>query len=514
MCSCVFRAILLMVAVLSSGGLAPAQKARLGINISGPSDWNTELPLVDVFHLSRTWISQREGAPWGGGPKLRLDRHGWVRSLEPGCWAETPLCTIEGGHYPSGRYTVFYKGRGHLEFAGAARVAKRAPGRITLDVDSSRGPIWLRLRRTDKKNPLRDIHVIMPGFEKTWGSNPWHPDFLRRWRGFAALRFMDLMQTNNSRATDWSTRAGLRDATWTEKGLPIEILCDLANRLEIDPWFCIPHQADDDFVRRFAGLVKEKLAPNLKVYIEYSNEVWNSIFEQHRWAAKKGQALKLADQPWEAAWKYYSTRSVAIFKLWEKEFGGSRRLVRVLATQAANPHVSEQILKTSGAYRHADALAVAPYFAMLVHEEEASRIADMGVAGILRHIETRALPEAIRFMKEQKAMAKRFGLTLLAYEAGQHLVGVQGGENNDRLTKLFQQVNRHPAMGKFYTRYYNAWKKTGGDLMCVFASVNQWSKWGCWGLLEHADEDPRRSPKFMATLRWARKHGQKVLVPR
>jgi hypothetical protein len=35
---------------------------RLGINLAGPADWNTELPLVDVFRLSRTWISQKKGA--------------------------------------------------------------------------------------------------------------------------------------------------------------------------------------------------------------------------------------------------------------------------------------------------------------------------------------------------------------------------------------------------------------------------------------------------------------------
>ena len=91
-------------------------KPRLGMNLNGPADWNSELPFVDVFRLSRPWISQKEGATWGKGPELELDAHGWVKRLEPDCWAETPLCTISGGHYPGGKYTVLYDGRGELDF--------------------------------------------------------------------------------------------------------------------------------------------------------------------------------------------------------------------------------------------------------------------------------------------------------------------------------------------------------------------------------------------------------------
>ena len=38
---------------------ADEAQPRLGINLNGPADWNTELPFVDVFRLSRPWISQR-----------------------------------------------------------------------------------------------------------------------------------------------------------------------------------------------------------------------------------------------------------------------------------------------------------------------------------------------------------------------------------------------------------------------------------------------------------------------
>ena len=90
-------------------GLRP--KPRFGINLSGPpADWNTEQAFVNVFRLLRPWISQAEAAEWGSGPPLDLDEHGWLRRFEPGCTAETMLCKVDGGHHPSGRYTVLCDG--------------------------------------------------------------------------------------------------------------------------------------------------------------------------------------------------------------------------------------------------------------------------------------------------------------------------------------------------------------------------------------------------------------------
>jgi hypothetical protein len=73
--------------------------------------------------------------------------------------------------------------------------------------------------------------------------------------------------------------------------------------------------------------------------------------------------------------------------------------------------------------------------------------------------------------------------------------------------------NRHPRMGEIYRKYYRAWTAEGGDLFCYFASTGSWSKWGSWGIIEWFDEDPVKSPKFMVTMRWAKRCGQRVNVP-
>ncbi|OAI53148.1 hypothetical protein AYO47_00990 [Planctomyces sp. SCGC AG-212-M04] len=505
--------------VLCVSGLAVGEERsspatpRLGMNLSGIADWSTELPFANVFHCSRPWISQKKGQAWGTGPALEIDERGWVKRLEPDCWAETVLLTVNG-HYPHGKYTVLYDGKGTLEPAQAGKLVERAPGRLIVDVDPKNGgdSFFLRLKETDPADPVKNIRVLMPGVsEEAEKANPWNPAFLKLWQGMACIRFMDQMDTNNSKVKTWDDRPRVDDATFSKHGVPVELLCDLANRLGSDAWFCMPHMADDDHVRRFAEVVRNRVDPKRKVYIEYSNEVWNGGFGQHRYAAEKGKDLKLAEKDWEAAWRYTALRSMEVFKIWEEVFGGRDRLVRVLPSQAANPYISEQITGFRDAARHADALAIAPYLSFIIGPKSkppADEVATWTVDQVLDHIETKSLPESTKWIAAHKKIADKHGLALIAYEGGQHLVGIQGAENNDTLTKLFHAANAHPRMGQIYDRYFEAWEKEGGGLFAYFSSVGNWSKWGSWGLIQNLDEDPEKSPKWQATMRWGKKVGQ------
>ncbi len=508
-------------ASLADNPKAPAGKASLGINLAGPCDWNTELPFVDVFRLSRTWVSQQKGAPWGKGPALAMDAHGWVTKLAPDCWAETPLCTISGGHYPSGEYTVLYEGEGKLDVSNPATVVSREGGKMVIKVDASKGGFFLKLMATNPDKYVRNIRVIMPGFADTYRDNPFHPAFLQRWKGVTCLRFMDWMHTNGSKIAKWSDRPQMDDATFSRKGVAAECMVDLADRLQADPWFCMPHLADDDYIRNFAKVVKEKLDPNRKVYIEYSNEVWNSQFEQTRYSCEKAKELGIGPQerPWEGGGMYYARRSVEIFSIWEEVFGGHERLVRVLAWQSGNAYWMRKIvLPYQDACKFTDALAIAPYLGFCVPAKEkkglsADEVARWTVEQALDHMESKVLPVSIKAIQDSKKVADEFGLKLVAYEGGQHMVGVGGGENNEAMNKLFYAANAHKRMGDIYAKYFDAWTKAGGDVFCYFSSVGNWSKWGSWGALQYYDDDPAKSPKFMAIMRWAKQCGQNVTVP-
>jgi hypothetical protein len=484
--------------------LAPAAQAQppaiapLAINLSGVVDYATEMPFVDLFRRARPWISQADGKPWGQGPKLELTPDGWIARLAPGQYATT---VISGGHHPAGTYTVLFDGKGKVEPWGDAKtIQAEENGRLTFD-STGKDSVFVHVRATDPADPVRNIRVLMPGVTDARAkADPFYAPFLRRTAQFRAIRFMDWMDTNNSEVRTWDDRPKPSDWSWGVKGVPAEIMIDLANRTGRDPWFCMPHLADDGYVRSFAKLVKSKLDPKLRVYVEHSNEVWNGQFQQARYAAEKGKEMKLSDNAYQAQLYYHSRRSVEIFAIWEEAFGGTDRLVRVLASHSANPWSSEQVAMFEDAYKHADVIAIAPYFGHgLGSPKTIDEVKKMTVARVLDRC--RADMEKNRENTRKAAeMAKRLGLGLIAYEAGQHLVGIQGAENDEALTKLLHAANRDPGMGDLYRDYIRGWSADGGGLMAIFSSVTRPSKWGSWGILEYEGQDPADAPKYRAVV--------------
>ena len=493
----------------------PTPNARLGINFSGIAYWASEFPFVDLMHQSGAWVSQPPSGDWGSGPTLVLDAHGWVKALDRDCRATKIICAGDEVAYPSGTYVILYDGEGEIELTAPVGVMKQTgQGRLEVDIDATKGMLAIDIVATNPKNHLRNIRVIAPGFETSYQSNPWHPKFLSRWSGVACIRLMDMMATNNSEQQHWKNRPKPNDASYTQKGVPVELLVDLANRLDADAWFCMPHQADDDYIKQFAMVVKHHLKPHLHAWVEYSNEVWNGGFDQYDYAAKQGQALNLANDAWDAAFHFNALRSVTIFNTWQTVFEGRNRLVNVIASQAANAYLSEQLLNVGELAAQVDVLAIAPYVSFNVPMEtndagiSADKVAAWSLDKLFAYLNTTALPEAQSWIEANKKVADKFGLKLVAYEGGQHLVGIQGAENNDVLGDLLMQANGDARMGEVYAKNLVHWQTAGGDLMCTFTSVEGWSKWGSWGLLQHTND--AASPKLSAVMDWAKSRGQKV----
>jgi hypothetical protein len=295
-------------------------------------------------------------------------------------------------------------------------------------------------------------------------------------------------------------------------------MLDLTNKLDADPWLCVPHGADDNYVEQMAKLVKAKLAPNHKLYLEYSNEIWNGIFAQHGYAAEQGCKAGLnridpykgaCDDDGAKLWagtKFTAKRAARIFEIFEKEFGGTDRLVRVLAGQAGWVHLNEVLLEAfenpaiNPKRVRADALAIAPYFGAVANDvAEAKNAASVGVDEILKRMES-SIDEQVRVVtKDNKALADRFGLRLVAYEGGQHLVGTGEHMDDDALTKKLIATNRDPRMGKLYEKMFDTWyAESGRELLVLFNSAEMPSKFGSWGLLESQEQLPERAPKYRA----------------
>jgi len=500
---------------------ATGANSRLGINLNGVIDWGTEFPFSDLFHQARPWISQKEGEPWGKGPALELDEHGWVKKLELNCRVQTPVFSGPAAHIPEGPWTLLYEGEGTITLwpSNINTVISDEPGKIVFKTaPDSNGDcnVQIVVNSSNPDNYVRNIHVLWPGTETTWKDNPFRSEFTDRWQSFNTIRFMDWMSTNGSTVKEWADRPKSDDAFWTSKGIPLETIIDLANRTHTNPWINIPHLASDDYVHQFAKYVKEHLDPKLKVHIEFSNEVWNGMFQQARWAQDKAKELKIGDasRPWEGAAVFYVQRSLEIFKIFEQEFGGTDRLVRIIAWQAAATEgwTDGRLLSQPGVDGHVDALAIAPYITFCVPPEShpgkvgADQVSTWTLDQLFDELQKTDLPQSIKWMETQKKFADKHGLKLMAYESGQHLVGISGGENNDAMTHLFNDANRDPRMGALYTQYLDAWKNAGGDTMCLFDSTGKWGKWGSWGLLEYYNQTAADEPKYKAVIDWNAKN--------
>lgn len=495
---CLALAAVLLLAVSLSAEEAKS-KPPLGMNLSGVVDWSSEIVFVDVFRNARAWISQEKGKPWGKGPALDLDAKGNVRSLKENQFAETVVWTNFDKRFPSGTFTCYFEGDGELDFTGDAKVSERKKGELKVKVEAKNGSCFCRITKTNEKDPVRNIRLILPGHEKTYEKEPFHPDFLKRWQGFTVFRFMDWQRTNDSKLVAWSDRTTPESHSQAlGGGVALEFMIDLCNRLKVDPWFCMPHLASDDFVSQFAALVKKKLDKERKVYVEYSNECWNGQFAQARYCSEQGKKLGLSKNAYEGQLRFYSQRSVEVFRLWEKEFGDNKRLVRVLATQSANAWTGSTALDWKDAYKEADAIAIAPYFghrfgSPKTADKVAAMSADDLVADLAKDVESNK-----KVLQNYAELAKKRKLSLMAYEGGQHLAGYQGAENNDKLTKLFHEANRHPKMKDLYLADLKNWREAGGGLFCVFSSMGNYSKWGSWGVLEHTGQDEKKAPKYQA----------------
>jgi hypothetical protein len=506
-----------IIFALIQAGQVPSRFV-LGTNFSGICDWGTEPVWNDYMKQSRTWCPQRSGMNWGEGWPLSVDSLNWINQLDAGQTADCPLFGSTSGDWTSmiadSTYLCLYDGQGTLQFSNAASFSVISPGRIQFKPNASAAP-FLQITATTPTNYIKNIRIIRRDMESTYQTQPWDERFLARWHEFPVVRFMDWQSTNNSPLDSWSKRTRPNSQTQAmESGVALEYMIDYCNKTQTNPWFCIPHRVDDDFVRQFATLVKNTLDPRLKAYIEYSNECWNSMFSQTAYCDSMGTADKLDPSnthPWEAGWRWYGRRSKQIFTIFEQVFGGTDRFIRVIASQM-NSYVTDLKLSQDSVYLKTDAVAIAPYFGGVFDAAETqTTVQNWTVSQLLDSCQKDITGNVRKAIQDHLDLIAQYSgkgasMKLAAYEGGQHLVGVGGAENNQTLTDLFIAANRDPRMYDLYVQYFEQWASMGGTVFCQFSSLCSPSKWGSWCVLETPLQDTSTAPKYRALMEMIRRY--------
>lgn len=531
----------LSVSLISGAQANPNLNSPLGMNTNEALEVDASLPFVDLFRLS---LPFDEARPWFTKGDVIFDKNGWPKNLNGGKAGTRFLSHMPMAALPKGEYTVLYDGEGKLRYGASAKVISQSPGKDIIKIVAQKQPKELYPTATatmfiDESNPrnyIRNIRIIMPGgicrnqpikhvsnpricqnnsFQSFLDSHQkgqkpitFNPDFLNFMKDFKVVRFMNMSGITRNNLRSWNDRPTTQKSTWGGKegvrGVPLEVMIELANILNIDPWFNVPHNADDTFIYRMAQTVKQKLKPNLRIYIEYTNEAWNNIFvPQAEHMKQTGYKLKLDKNRDIAGSKYYSKQSVNIFKVWERVFGNNNRLVRVMGGMTTNSKLTETLLGFEGAYKHVDALAVAPYF----HFPQEKMAGIRSVNDVFKELAAAdnrySLKNTLKFVEKQIQITKGFGVDLIAYEGGQHLVHHKTHSMTEGATPFLYKANKDQRMGAAYYQLLAGWKKLGGKLFIPFSAPRPSTWHGSWGVKEHIAEQPVQAPKYRSLLGFA-----------
>ncbi len=471
----------------------------IGINLSNVKDYSSEYPFKDIFKMTRTWRTDSKHQDY---VNFTTDENGWITDLNEEDHASAFLANQ---YLPIGDYIMTYEGSGEITFVGPnVTITNKEDGIVEFTINqygtSSSTNNRVKITSIDKEDYIKNIQIIEKQYIKTL-DDIFNPKFIENISIYKDLRFMDFMDTNNSEVSEWNQRPKVSDSTWSICGVPLEIMVELCNKVNANPWFCMPHSATDEYVEEFSKYVKENLNEDLIVYVENSNETWNGIFKAQSYNLEQGikhDNISSTDDNWKIAAHYYAQRSVEMFNIWEENFG-LNKLVRVLASQSSNYGVGTTILKYeledgTIASQYADALAIAPYIGNSIKSTSKEEIFNL--------LEKELIEDYIDDLNANKINAQTYGLELISYEGGQHLAD----STNDDYTSAFIEANRSIEMGDIYKQYLDTYKEIVGGKMFLFSSTSTYDKYGSWGLLEYQNQVYDNSFKYIAVNEWIKKY--------
>lgn len=517
----------------------------VGSNLGEVADYSNEYPFINYFHQARPWFSA-SATEFQNEEKLALDKNGNVKSLAKGQFARTVIFTgTPADPGLAGKtFELFYDGKGTLTY-GNVTVISQSPGHDVIQLgtiaDSNTELIAIiTLTQTDKKNPLRNIRLLPPGgicannplavvtdaaactgnnfldFAKNHQRIVFNPAFLDSIQRYNSLRFMDWMRTNNSSQSSFKTRSLPTDQFWTtDNGVPLEVMIALTNLMDMDAWFNIPHLASNSYANSFAKLLNAQLEPDRGAFVEYSNEVWNGQFSQTAYALAQGQALHLDtldNGNTDAATgmvRFYSKRQQEICDIFNKRMTLPNQFRCVMATQAAVPYFTDEILKFGKAAEKTDVMAIAPYFGdTIVDSAKRDELLKLGVDGVFDWLQNDnnavldfgSLPNIDREVEAQMNVVDRYSIPLTSYEGGQHFLAAGAFANDDALNALMDAVNRDPRMKTVYLTYLHNWASRTRNVFHHYVNTGRWSRFGRWGAKEYPSQPIGEAPKYDALM--------------
>jgi hypothetical protein len=293
------------------------------------------------------WLDwMKTGMPWGNwdGPEPLIaaghtNRAGDVLSVPAGGVSSYILYDLPADSGVSGHFRCTWTGTGTVQVLGAQNVTTIDASRIEFDYTAT-GSGFVEIRVSEvTSGPIRVAVVHQDDWTAADAGEVWRTSWLDMIRNSRVLRFKDWARIDNyAGGATWALRTPEAACSMmSDTGVSIESMIDLCNLVGADPWFCMPHTVDADYLTQFATLVLGRLDASRHVYVEWSNKVWDGNLGQSSWHSVQAGAL-LGDSALEGTAEFYGGKAAEMAQAWRAVWTGTNaaRLHTVLQVWTDN----------------------------------------------------------------------------------------------------------------------------------------------------------------------------------
>jgi hypothetical protein len=482
----------------------------MGMNLGGIADFTPLRPFRNLMKLSRAFVEYTNACScWGTGPQnsLVLDTAGYpiylpqtntVGIVRATLILSTSTGTACEGQLVSGsQYVLLYDGVGVMTLYGATTVTHTA-GRLQFNVTSAGNNIYIKIDSSAASNHLRNMRLLKLSDEFTNLSVlPFNQNFLNVIAPFKVLRFMDWQGMNHSgyytnQVWYWSDRAkpSYRSYAFGEC-VPHETIIKLANTANKDIWISVPYAADDNYVTQMALLYKNGLNPNLKVYLEYSNEVWNWQYPQTHY----NDQTKPSNLGYGAA---IAVKANRVFKIWHQVWGSQKsRVKRVLGLQRGYHSLNQDIMAQ---LKQSEWDCAAPTWYFGPNHTQLASVSGSVTPAMVNNSAYNWILADMPNIKQDFRNVFVLGKELVTYEGGQHYTN--GTVPTYSNAMYDSQID--PSVVQPYQLMLDSFRVYGCKIAMAYSLAGKrQSIYGSWGHLEDTDQQPPynlTAPKYQVLL--------------
>lgn len=512
------------------------QYPNIGTGVHDLTYYSTEVVFKNAFLQADPFWNQLDANHWPDGQRnLRIGAVGpngmplgdpavgwWRTHMRKG------LPVYEGG-----RYFIITDAIATFTFYGDANGTHKTTGNpstpVTFWVTPSKEGFSMIIRNIEKAPTY--IHIVHEGYLSDFLDKPFHPLFLRNLGHYSCIRFMDACGAfskfgDGEPGRRWENRTTKfqpqnralnepyelafthngYDRKWANNyGMCYDYIYELCNELDTDCYICIPPLATTEFALKMIRLIRKGLKPHLKLYYEWSNEVWNLNFPQSGAFAILADNSTEVNFPYNKFWFTKGNSNVPVTNLlsltWQahrmkevttevmKEF--TRFDVHpVFAFQTANAWNADQVLQINDYHKTFTHLACNGYFG---HFDELLPYPWGGTPAQWKNYLSGTIINLRDELVRVKTVADKYSLATIAYEAGQHVICKNAAQVNE-----WGRIQETQVLYDLYCELIDMWFSVFGNdsVFLHYYNTGSWGSYGSWGA--QRDLLDFWSPKFRA----------------